>query len=183
MSPAAVARRAHRAVQQLNPAAEHGPLLCWRTRASGSVREMWSDRDDAVHPIGSEDCRSACACRRQEFLVPSARRTAGCTSTASRARAANAGDAWAFDAIRWPASTEEGGGSSSCIAGECHARYLIAPRSTVMRSGRVTPAESPGTNGYTISAERTIRIHRLLAGRRSRHQRRWSRCRRTSRSR
>ena len=131
--------------------------------ASGSVREMWTDRDDAFIPIGFGGLPEARALAGgKSFLVLSEKDGWLHAYRVNREGGAALVTRGAYDAIS-VAGVDEESGSVYVIASPDNAtqRYLYrAPVDGHADPVRVTPAEFTGTNGYTISPNGRFAVHR-----------------------
>ena len=131
--------------------------------ASGSVREMWSDRDDAFIPIGVGGLPEARALAGgKSFLVLSEKDGWMHVYRVTREGGETLVTRGAFDAISVAGVDEEGGGIYFVASPEnATQRYLYrAPLDGQADPVRVTPAEFTGTNGYTISPNGRFAVHR-----------------------
>ena len=149
-------------VQQLNRLQNTARYLLAET-ASGSVREMWRDHDDAFITIGFGGLPEARALAGgKSFLVTSEKDGWMHVYRVSREGGETLVTRGAFDAIA-VAGVDEGSGSVYVVASPENAtqRYLYrAPLDGQADPVRVTPAEFTGSNAYTISPDGRFATHR-----------------------
>jgi dipeptidyl-peptidase-4 len=131
--------------------------------ANGSVREMWSDRDEAFIPIGFGGLPEARALADgKAFLVLSEKDGWMHVYRVTREGRHALVTRGAFDAIS-VAGVDEAGGRVYFVASPDNAtqRYLYrAPIDGRADPERVTPAEFSGTNAYTVSPDGRFAVHR-----------------------
>jgi dipeptidyl-peptidase 4 len=148
-------------VQQLNRLQNTVSYLL-ADAASGSVREMWRDRDDAFITIGFGGLQEARPIRNgAEFLVTSEKDGWMHAYRISREGRETLVTRGAMDAIAI-AGVDEKSGSVYVIASPENAteRYLYrAPFDGQSDPVRVTPREFAGSNGYTVSPDGRFAFH------------------------
>ena len=162
----AVGGRADAARPAAEPPAEHRRATCSPRPRPDRCSAMWRDHDEAFITIGFGGLPEARALERRR-RVPRrvARRTAGCTSIASRGTAAKR---WSRAArwTRWPMAGVDERSRLGCISWRRlrtrPSATCIAPRSTASGDPvRVTPRTFTGSNSYTISPDGRFAFHRF----------------------
>jgi dipeptidyl-peptidase-4 len=150
-------------VQQLNRLQNTVSYLL-ADAASGSVREMWRDRDEAFITIGFGGLPEARPIRNgAEFLVTSEKDGWMHAYRISREGRETLVTRGAVDAIAI-AGVDEQSGSVYVIASPDNAteRYLYrAPFDGQSDPVRVTPRDFAGSNGYTVSPDGRFAFHRF----------------------
>ncbi len=150
-------------VQQLNRLQNTDSYLL-ADAASGSVREMWRDRDEAFITIGFGGLPEARPIRNgAEFLVTSEKDGWMHAYRISRDGRETLVTRGAMDAIAI-AGVDEKSGSVYVIASPENAteRYLYrAPFDGQSDPVRVTPRDFAGSNGYTVSPDGRFAFHRF----------------------